>query len=152
MWANDITTLYCGIPDRTAPIEARNEGAGSGNGERVPMCSARKIGHACVYDRTPTPTIPAREDQTFRNADTCLHLYAGLPKEAPFDRVIVTCGAPFVPPALLEQLKLGGKAIIPVGEGGLQIMTVVEKQLDGTFIYTTHGDFRFVPMLEQKTG
>lgn len=78
--------------------------------------------------------------------------YVGLPKEAPFDRVIVTCGAPYVPMALVEQLKPGGRAVIPVGEGDLQVMTVVDKQEDGTLVTTTHGDFRFVPMLEQKAG
>ena len=71
--------------------------------------------------------------------------------EEAVDMVLVTYGSPFRAASSIGTMKLG-EAIIPVGEGGLQVMTVVEKQLDGTLVYTTHGDFRFVPMLEQKTG
>jgi len=78
--------------------------------------------------------------------------YLGLPREAPFDRVLVTCGAPIVPDALLQQLKVGGRAVIPVGEGGIQTMLEIERKGNDTFVRKEHGDFRFVPMLEQKTG
>lgn len=77
--------------------------------------------------------------------------FQGLPKEAPFDRVLVTCGAPFVPPALQEQLKEGGRMVIPVGEGGVQRMLSVVRRGEH-HEYQEHGDFRFVPMLEQKAG
>jgi protein-L-isoaspartate(D-aspartate) O-methyltransferase len=76
--------------------------------------------------------------------------YQGLAKEAPFDRVLVTCGAPFVPQPLLDQLKPGGIAVIPVGDG-VQTMQVIERGPDG-FITTEHGSFRFVPMLEERSG
>jgi len=78
--------------------------------------------------------------------------YLGLPREAPFDRVLVTCGAPTVPDALLQQLKVGGRAVIPVGEGGIQTMLEIERKGNDTFERKGHGDFRFVPMLEQKIG
>jgi protein-L-isoaspartate(D-aspartate) O-methyltransferase len=78
--------------------------------------------------------------------------YLGMPKEAPFDRILVTCGAPFVPPALKDQLKVGGWAVIPVGEGGEQTMTMVRRTGADTYEQTTHGGFRFVPMLEQRAG
>lgn len=78
--------------------------------------------------------------------------YLGLPMEAPFDRVLVTCGAPFVPEALVAQLKIGGKAVIPVGEGGEQRMILVERKDTDDQVITEHGKFRFVPMLEQKAG
>ncbi|MCB0768991.1 MAG: protein-L-isoaspartate(D-aspartate) O-methyltransferase [Flavobacteriales bacterium] len=78
--------------------------------------------------------------------------YLGLPKEGPFDRVLVTCGAPYVPQALLDQLKPDGYAVIPLGEGGEQTMTVIRREADGNFTRSTHGDFRFVPMLEQRAG
>jgi protein-L-isoaspartate(D-aspartate) O-methyltransferase len=78
--------------------------------------------------------------------------YLGLPREAPFDRVLVTCGAPLVPQALLQQLKVGGRAVIPVGEGGVQTMLEIERTGVDAFERKGHGDFRFVPMLEQKTG
>ena len=78
--------------------------------------------------------------------------YLGLPMDAPFDRVLVTCGAPFVPEALIKQLKIGGRAVIPVGEGGEQKMMLVEMQGTDQQVITSHGNFRFVPMLEQKAG
>ncbi len=76
--------------------------------------------------------------------------YKGLPKEAPFDRVLVTCGAPFVPQDLLDQLKVGGVLVIPVGEGEEQRMQRVERTETGKFLTTDRGTFRFVPMLQDK--
>ncbi len=75
--------------------------------------------------------------------------YKGMPSYAPYDGIIVTCGAPFIPEALLEQLKLGGKLIIPVGEGAKQIMHQVTKMEDGTYKMEQFGEFSFVPMLEK---
>jgi len=78
--------------------------------------------------------------------------FAGLPREAPFDGIIVTCGAPFVPAALLEQLKPLGRMVIPVGEGEVQRMTLIVKGRDGEITSTAKGDFRFVPMLAEKSS
>jgi protein-L-isoaspartate(D-aspartate) O-methyltransferase len=78
--------------------------------------------------------------------------YLGLPRETPFDRILVTCGAPQVPQVLLQQLKIGGRAVIPVGEGGMQTMLEIVREGSDAFEHREHGDFRFVPMLEQKTG
>jgi protein-L-isoaspartate(D-aspartate) O-methyltransferase len=78
--------------------------------------------------------------------------YLGLPREAPFDRILVTGGAPHVPGELLQQLKVGGRAVIPVGDGGVQTMLEIERKGIDAFEQKEHGDFRFVPMLEQKTG
>lgn len=76
--------------------------------------------------------------------------FKGLEREAPFDRVIVTCGAPYVPEQLVAQLKPGGRAVIPVGGGEVQRMLVIDKQADGSAIETDMGGFRFVPMLSDK--
>jgi protein-L-isoaspartate(D-aspartate) O-methyltransferase len=76
--------------------------------------------------------------------------YAGMPSFAPFDKILVTCGAPDVPQALLEQLKVGGIMVIPVGEGKDQIMLKIRKNEDGTFTSHELGVFSFVPMLENK--
>lgn len=76
--------------------------------------------------------------------------YQGLPREGPFDRVLVTCGAPYVPEQLIAQLKVGGRLVIPVGEGDVQRMTVVVRNSDGSVISTDMGEFRFVPMLQDK--
>jgi protein-L-isoaspartate(D-aspartate) O-methyltransferase len=75
--------------------------------------------------------------------------YKGQPTYGPYDRVLVTCGAPFVPQALLEQLKVGGILVIPIGEGEKQIMTKIVKVGEDQFEETTYGDFSFVPMLER---
>jgi protein-L-isoaspartate(D-aspartate) O-methyltransferase len=75
--------------------------------------------------------------------------YIGLEKEAPFDGIVVTAGAPYVPKPLLAQLKIGGKLVIPVGETS-QIMTVFTRTSKTTFNKETFGEFRFVPLLENK--
>ncbi|MEY2905037.1 MAG: hypothetical protein RJA52_1053 [Bacteroidota bacterium] len=70
----------------------------------------------------------------------------GLPEFAPFDRILVTAGSKEIPPALLEQLKIGGKMVIPVGEPA-QEMKVINKISDKEFKEETAGIFRFVPLL-----
>ena len=75
--------------------------------------------------------------------------YKGLPGQAPFDRIIVTAGAPKVPKSLLNQLALGGKLVIPVGEEE-QIMTRYTRISDRNFNKEKFGLFRFVPLLENK--
>ena len=75
--------------------------------------------------------------------------YLGLKEEAPFDGIIVTAGAPFVPKPLLAQLKVGAKLVIPVGDE-VQIMTVFTRNSTTKFEKETFGEFRFVPLLEDK--
>ena len=67
---------------------------------------------------------------------------------APYDRIIVTCGAPFVPNDLKSQLKVGGRMVIPVGEGEVQQMKLIQRLNKDDFKETNFGDFRFVPMLK----
>ena len=75
--------------------------------------------------------------------------YKGMPADAPFDKVIVTCGAPEVPQALIDQLKPGGIMVIPIGEGSEQIMKRIIKGEDGQLTTEEFGTFKFVPMLEK---
>ena len=75
--------------------------------------------------------------------------YKGLPEQAPFDKIIVTAGAPFVPKPLLGQLKVGGRLLIPVGDK-TQIMTLIIRKSDKEFEKQELGDFAFVPMLGEK--
>lgn len=76
--------------------------------------------------------------------------YKGLPAFAPFDKIIVTAGAPFVPNPLLAQLKVGGRLVIPVGATE-QIMTLYIRQTELRFEKHEFGNFRFVPLLENKS-
>ncbi len=75
--------------------------------------------------------------------------YKGLPEQAPFDKIIVTAGAPYIPNALLSQLKVGGKLLIPVGDKS-QVMTLLIRKSAKEFEKHELGDFKFVPMLEKR--
>ena len=76
--------------------------------------------------------------------------YKGLPGDAPFDKIIVTAGAPFVPKPLMAQLKVGGMLLIPVGDQK-QIMTLFIRKSNKEFEKHELGDFAFVPMLEERS-
>ena len=77
--------------------------------------------------------------------------FEGLPTFAPFDKVIITAAAPFIPPKLIEQLKPGGKMVIPVDDNGSQKMMRITKNGDGTLEEETFSDFSFVPMLKGRS-
>lgn|SRR5574344_186818 len=73
--------------------------------------------------------------------------YKGLPTYGPFDGIIVTAGAPYVPEDLLRQLKVGGRLVIPVGSGSTQIMKLIIRISETDFKEQNFGDFSFVPLL-----
>lgn len=75
--------------------------------------------------------------------------YKGLPNHAPFDSIIVTAGAPIIPKALMAQLKIGGKLVIPLGDKE-QVMTMLIRKNETQFEKHEFGDFKFVPLLENK--
>jgi protein-L-isoaspartate(D-aspartate) O-methyltransferase len=75
--------------------------------------------------------------------------YKGLKEEAPFDSIIVTAGTPFVPKTLLNQLKIGGRLVIPVGEN-IQVMTLYVRVSEKKFNMKEFGEFQFVPLLKEK--
>jgi protein-L-isoaspartate(D-aspartate) O-methyltransferase len=75
--------------------------------------------------------------------------YIGLPDEAPFDSIIVTAGAPYVPKPLMAQLKIGGRLVIPVG-GEVQTMNLFIRTSEKDFEKQELGKFRFVPLLKER--
>ncbi|MEC8133286.1 MAG: protein-L-isoaspartate(D-aspartate) O-methyltransferase [Bacteroidota bacterium] len=76
--------------------------------------------------------------------------YKGLKPDAPFDRILVTAGAPFVPKPLLAQLKVGGRLVIPIGDEE-QVMSVFVRTSQKSFKKQEFGNFKFVPMLVDKS-
>ena len=78
--------------------------------------------------------------------------YKGLPQFAPFDKIIVTAGAPYIPNDLLTQLNVGGVMLIPLGEGETQEMVWLKKVSESNFDKKTLGNFKFVPLLQNKSG
>lgn len=74
--------------------------------------------------------------------------YQGLSRHAPYDKILVTCGATEVPPALKEQLKPGGLFVIPVGKGKIQKMIRLRRINEIEFEKEEFADFRFVPFLK----
>ena len=75
--------------------------------------------------------------------------YKGLPNHAPFDSIIVTAGAPIIPKPLMAQLKIGGRLVIPLGKDE-QVMTMLIRKNETQFEKHEFGDFKFVPLLENK--
>jgi len=76
--------------------------------------------------------------------------YQGLPTYGPFDRILITAAAPEIPEKLLEQLKTGGRLVVPLGDSSSQVMTLIEKNGENDFTRSQHGLFVFVPMLSGK--
>lgn len=78
--------------------------------------------------------------------------YKGQPTYAPYDHILVTCGAPFIPEELLKQLKIGGNLVIPLGAGAKQEMKRITRLSETQFQEENFGEFSFVPMLENKAN
>ena len=74
----------------------------------------------------------------------------GLPEAAPFDAIIVSAAAPRIPPALVEQLAVGGRLVVPVGESEQQVVQLVQRNADGTTSIRTLEGCRFVPLIGQQ--
>jgi len=73
--------------------------------------------------------------------------YAGKPQYGPYDGIIITAATREIPDNLLRQLKTGGKLVAPVGDVSSQVMTLVRRSGEGSFEYSAHGKYVFVPML-----
>ena len=78
--------------------------------------------------------------------------YEGIPAYCPFDKILITAGAPSVPEKLLDQLKIGGTMVIPLGGGSGQTMVKIFRKSEKEYVQTEHGEFIFVPLLKGKAG
>ena len=136
-----------------------------------PFDKILEIGTGSIYQATVLAEIGAKvftierqkilfdKTKTYVFKSTYPHLkfffgdgYEGLPTFAPFDKVIITAAAPFIPPKLIEQLKTGGRMVIPVDEGEHQRMLRITKNADGSTAEEAFDNFSFVPMLKGKRG
>ena len=76
----------------------------------------------------------------------------GAPSFAPFDRILITAAAPEISEELFSQLKIGGKLVVPLGEGVVQTMIRLTKTSENDFSEEQFGAFRFVPLLKNKAN
>ena len=76
--------------------------------------------------------------------------FEGLPTYAPFDKILITAAAPEIPPRLVQQLRIGGMMVLPIGSGEVQRMMRVTKLADDGLKEEVFDHFSFVPMLEGK--
>ncbi len=131
-----------------------------------PMCKVLEVGTGSGYQAAVLCELRAkvytmeRQRELYINAQQLLPEmgynpsfflgdgYKGLPTYGPFDRILVTAGAPYVPEDLLQQLTIGGKLVIPVGSGDQQEMLLITRVAEDDFSTEKHGAFVFVPLLK----
>ncbi len=122
-------------------------GTGCGYQTAVLVAMGAKV---FTIERQKSLYIDAQRNMHLAGKQAIFHYgdgYEGKPLLAPFDKILITCGAPEIPEKLLSQLAVGGRMVVPVGDK-TQTMTVVERLSENDFKVTTHGAFSFVPMLE----
>ncbi|MBM3431052.1 MAG: protein-L-isoaspartate(D-aspartate) O-methyltransferase [Bacteroidetes bacterium] len=124
-----------------------------GTGSGFQTCILGKLGVKIVsIERHRDLHLKAKKMLEFFNINAKLFFgdgYAGNQSYAPYDRILVTCGAPDVPSELMNQLKIGGYMVIPVGEGDEQKMLKITKKNNEEYSILEFGTFKFVPMLER---
>jgi len=124
-----------------------------GTGSGFQTCILGKLGVKIVsIERHRDLHLKAKKMLEFFNINAKLFFgdgYAGNQSYAPYDRILVTCGAPDVPRELMNQLKIGGYMVIPVGEGDEQKMLKITKKNNEEYSILEFGTFKFVPMLER---
>ncbi|TNF89870.1 MAG: protein-L-isoaspartate(D-aspartate) O-methyltransferase [Gammaproteobacteria bacterium] len=126
-------------------------GTGTGYQAAILSCLARQV---YTIERIPELAEAARqrlEDMGYDNVETrCGDGYQGWPEKAPFDGIVVTAAAPYIPPALLEQLKRGGRMAIPVGlPSWHQELMLVTKDMQGETTTSSVLGVAFVPLVEE---
>lgn len=126
-------------------------GTGTGYQAAILSCLAQQV---YTIERIPALAQSAQQrlkDMGYDNVETrCGDGYQGWPEKAPFDAIVVTAAAPFIPPALLEQLKPGGRMVIPVGMPSMhqELMLISKDRLGETHTSSLLG-VAFVPLVEE---
>ena len=128
-----------------------------GTGSGYQACVLAEMGAQVFTIERQKPLFEQMKKFPFRNKYPSIKFfygdgYEGLPSYAPFDKVIVTAAAPQIPDKLLQQLKPGGRLVIPVGEGKVQKMLRITKKINLDVDIEEFDDFSFVPMLEGKNS
>lgn len=127
-------------------------GTGTGYQAAILACLARQV---YSIERIPELAQAAQQrlkDMGYDNVETrCGDGYQGWPEKAPFDGIVVTAAAPFIPPALLEQLEPGGRMVIPIGRPSMhqELMLVTKDQFGETHTRSLLG-VAFVPLVETR--
>ncbi|MBO7054984.1 MAG: protein-L-isoaspartate(D-aspartate) O-methyltransferase [Bacteroidales bacterium] len=123
-----------------------------GTGSGYQSAILYKMG-AKVYSIERQRTLYIQVKKLFQDLHYQIHTilgdgFKGMPQDAPFDRIIITAAAPFIPTELLQQLKIGGILVSPLKNGDKQEMVKLKKLSDTQFEQTLHGECTFVPMLQ----
>jgi protein-L-isoaspartate(D-aspartate) O-methyltransferase len=132
-----------------------------------PLDKVLEVGSGSGYQAAVLSEVGARVYTIERHKDLYAHLlfflpslgysqihcfygdgYKGLPTYGPFDSIIVTAGAPYIPEDLLSQLKIGGRLVCPVGDQATQKMVRVIRTDEEKFVNEEFGNFLFVPLLK----
>lgn len=126
-----------------------------GTGSGYQACILAKLG-ARVYSIERIKSLYLRAKSLLPTID-CNHVklfygdgYKGLPSYAPFNKILITAAAPYIPETLTEQLTKDGILVVPLGGSDVQVMTRLIKTSPTTHKTEDHGYFRFVPLLEDK--
>src|SRR4051812_46693562 len=124
-------------------------GTGSGYQAAILAEVARQVYSIELIESLGRTAAERLAEMGYRNIETRIgDGYAGWPEKAPFDGIVVTAAAPSIPPALVAQLKPGGRMVIPVGgEGAMQHLKVVTKRADGGTDEPELIAVRFVPLV-----
>lgn len=145
------------VADMTSQLQLKADskvleiGTGSGYQAAVLSCFTSKVFTIEII----RPLAEAAAQRLARLGYTAVHSrtddgFNGWPEEAPFDAIIVTCAAGQIPPPLIQQLKPGGRMMIPVGGAfAMQSLMLVEKDTDGAVHSQSLAPVRFVPLLEK---
>jgi len=125
-------------------------GTGSGYQTAILVCLGAK-----VYSIERQHSLFVKTKQIFNQYQITADLnygdgFLGKPIYAPYDKMIITCGASTLPISLLAQLKVGGIMIVPIGNEKIQIMHKIIKTSENEWTEEQFGSFSFVPMLEDK--